>query len=39
MKLNKNKMKGMATALPSKDEKVNEIASNSIRSDKEWEAK
>ena len=30
---------GMATALPSRDEEVNQMAANSIRSDKEWEAK
>jgi malate synthase len=30
---------GMATALPSKDEEVNRVASASIRADKEWEAK
>ena len=29
---------GMATALPSRDEEVNEAAGDSIRSDKEWEA-
>ena len=30
---------GMATALPSRDEEINELAANSIRSDKEWEAR
>ena len=29
---------GMATALPSRDEEVNEVAGESIRADKEWEA-
>ena len=29
---------GMATALPSREEEVNEVAGDSIRSDKEWEA-
>ncbi len=29
---------GMATALPSRDEEVNQVAGDSIRSDKEWEA-
>ena len=29
---------GMATALPSRDEEVNRVAGDSIRSDKEWEA-
>ena len=29
---------GMATALPSREEEVNEVAGESIRSDKEWEA-
>ncbi len=29
---------GMATALPSRDEEVNEVAGKSIRADKEWEA-
>jgi len=30
---------GMATALPSRDEEINELAADSIRSDKEWEAR
>lgn len=30
---------GMATALPSRDEEVNEVAAASIRADKEWEAR
>jgi malate synthase len=30
---------GMATALPSRDEAVNQAAATSIRADKEWEAK
>ena len=30
---------GMATALPSKDQEVNDEAAKSIKSDKEWEAK
>ena len=30
---------GMATALPSRDEEVNQIAADSIKSDKEWEAR
>ncbi len=29
---------GMATALPSRDDEINEIAGSSIRADKEWEA-
>ena len=29
---------GMATALPSREEEVNQVAGESIRSDKEWEA-
>ena len=29
---------GMATALPSRDEEVNQVAGDSIRADKEWEA-
>ncbi len=29
---------GMATALPSREEEVNEVAGDSIRADKEWEA-
>jgi len=30
---------GMATALPSRDSKINEAAASSIRADKEWEAR
>ena len=30
---------GMATALPSREEEVNEVAGESIRADKEWEAR
>jgi len=30
---------GMATALPNRDEEINELAADSIRSDKEWEAR
>ncbi len=30
---------GMATALPSRDEEVNKVAGDSIRADKEWEAR
>ena len=30
---------GMATALPSRDAEINELAADSIRSDKEWEAR
>jgi malate synthase len=30
---------GMATALPNNDEEINNIAANSIRNDKEWEAR
>ena len=30
---------GMATALPSRDEEVNKVAGESIRADKEWEAR
>ena len=30
---------GMATALPNRDEEINKVAADSIRSDKEWEAR